>query len=319
MLLDGVETYDRVCWPVPIPLVIRVLNRMSRITESEQPLDPANPYDIFLVPGQFPTIQAAVDAVVRPTTILIAPGLYSESVRVTSVGYLVLQSTQLSRRGVTLSGAGGRAVVCSEGSVLHLSGVEIRSRSNLRGMLIDDSQVSLQDCVIAGNRVDGSSGEPYGAGMLCRHSRVKIQKSTVAGNVIDGESAIAGGGGLYFEDCNVELAGSSVQVNAVYASGASRGGGIWAAHTRIRMWKSRVTDNAVHAASCEGGGLYLSDSLDCQIGGSVITGNGSAEARGGGIFVCGEASKVVVHANTVVRHNHPDDRAHSASAGTQLD
>jgi hypothetical protein len=174
-------------------------------------------------------------------------------------------------------------------------------------MAIDGSRVSLQECVVAGNRGDESS-EALGAGMLCRRSTVRIQKSTVAGNTIDCSTSGAGGG-LYFEDCKVEIAGSSIQVNAVYSPCEARGGGIWCQSSRMRMWRSRVTDNAVHAPACEGGGIYLADAIDCQIGGSVITGNGGAIGRGGGVFLSGDATRVAIHSNTVVRQNHPDDRS----------
>jgi hypothetical protein len=266
-------------------------------------------HDVFFVPGDFLTIQDAVDAVVRPTTIMIEPGLYAESVAMTAVRYLVIESTRLSRRGVVLAGAEGEAVLSVRDSVLHLSGIEVRSNARLRGMIVNDSSVSLQECVVAGNRIDDEAREAFGAGMLCRRSAVRIQKSTVAGNTVDCSSAAsAGGGGLYFEDCRVEIAGSSVQVNAVYAMSEARGGGIWCERSRMRMWRSRVTDNLVHADSCEGGGMYFKDSADCQIGGSVITGNGGAAARGGGVFLTGGAANVVIHGNTVVRQNHPDDR-----------
>jgi hypothetical protein len=35
-------------------------------------------HDVFLVPEQFPTIRSAVDAVQRPTTIMVSPGAYGE-------------------------------------------------------------------------------------------------------------------------------------------------------------------------------------------------------------------------------------------------
>jgi hypothetical protein len=269
----------------------------------------ASAHDVFFVPGEFLTIQEAVDAVVRPTTIMIEPGLYAESVRVAAIEYLVIQSTRLSRRGVVLAGVEGEAVLSVHDSVLHLSGIEVRSNARLRGIIVSDSSVSLQECVIAGNRIGDGAREALGAGMSCRRSAVRIQKSTVAGNTVDCSSAAsAGGGGLYFEDCRVELAGSSVQVNAVYARGEARGGGIWCERSRMRIWRSRVTDNLVHADVCEGGGMYLKDSIDCQIGGSVITGNGGAAARGGGVFLTGGAANVSIHSNTVVRQNQPDDR-----------
>ncbi|MFA6957990.1 MAG: right-handed parallel beta-helix repeat-containing protein [Thermoanaerobaculia bacterium] len=264
-------------------------------------------HDVFLVPDGYATIQQAVDAAVRPTTIVVAPGVYAESIRVVSKEYLVIQSGRLSRRGVTLTGAGSAPVIAVVSSTFHLSGIEIRSRGTARGLLVADSSISLQDCVVAGNRVSGDD-EPSGAGLLCRRSSVHLQKSVISANTVAcASSGEAGGGGLYLQDCRSEIAGCTIQINEVYAIGDARGGGIWCERTKLRMWKSRVTDNALRGASCEGGGIYFREPADTQLGGCVITGNGSAEARGGGVFIADGAPAVAIHANTFVRQNHPDD------------
>lgn len=266
-------------------------------------------HEILFVPQQLSTIQAALDAVSGPTTIVVAPEVYAESLRVIDKPYVVIQSARLSRRGVTLSGDSGVAVLSVEGSTLHLSGIEIRSRARNRGLWAVNSSISFQECVVAGNYVGEEADEPYGGGMLCRGSKVRIQKSTVTGNVIDHGSlqAAAGGGGLFFQDCQVEIAGSTIQANEVYAEGSARGGGVWCERSTLRLWRSRVTDNALHGALCEGAGLYFNAPLDCQLGGSVITGNGSPRAHGGGFFIQGDPARVHVHRNTVVRQNHPTD------------
>jgi Right handed beta helix region len=270
-------------------------------------------HEVFLVPQQFPAIQAAVDAASGPTTIVVEPELYAETVHVVDRPYIVIQSSRLGRRGVTISGDGGSSVFRVERSTLHLSGIEVRSKARSRGLLVLDSSLSLQECVVAGNHaghhIDDSSGEPFGAGMLCRDSRMRIQKSTLSGNVVDvgAAASAAGGGGLFFQGCQVEIAGSTIQANAVYATGRAAGGGIWFERSTLRMWRSRVTDNALHAASCEGAGMFFRAPLGCQLGGSVITGNGSPRGRGGGIFIEGDAARVVIHGNTTVRQNHPTD------------
>jgi hypothetical protein len=73
------------------------------------------------------------------------------------------------------------------------------------------------------------------------------------------------------------------------------------------MWRSRVTDNALYATVCAGAGIYFHAPLGCQLGGSVIMGNGSPQGHGGGIFVDGDPGRVSIHRNTVVRQNHPTD------------
>lgn len=144
--------------------------------------------------------------------------------------------------------------------------------------------------------------------MLCRRSSVHLQKSVISANTIACDSLrLAGGGGIYLQDCKSEIAGCTIQINEVYARGSARGGGLWCERTRLRMWKSRVTDNALRGASCEGGGIYFAEPADTQLGGCVITGNGCAEGRGGGIFVADRDAPVSIHSNTFVRQNYPDD------------
>lgn len=264
-------------------------------------------HDIFLVPSQYATIQAAVDAVERSTTIVVSPGFYAESVLVTDKADVVIQSAALSRRGVTLTGRDAAAVVVIQRSAVHLSGISIRSHAQLRGIRVEDATLSLQECTVAGNRI-GADSNGAGAGMECRRSRVRIQKSTVTGNTIDmtGAGIIARGAGLFFDDCRIEIAGSTIQANEAYAD-AAQGGGIWCDGGRMRMWRSRVTENALDAGVALGGGIYFKGAGRHELGGSVISANGFPEGKGGGIFLQEGASGVNVHDNTVVRQNHPDD------------
>lgn len=266
-------------------------------------------HEILLVPQQFATIQAALDAVSHAATIVVAPGLYAETLRIVDKPYLVIQSALLGRRGVTISGDSGSAILCVERSTLHLSGVELRSNARRRGLWAANSLLSLQESIVAGNRVGDDVDEPFGAGMHCRESRVRIQKTQIVGNVVDAGAAApsAGGGGLFFQNCQVEIAGGGIHANAVYAAGSARGGGLWCERSTLRIWRSRVTDNALHAATCEGAGIYLKTPLGCQVGGSVILSNGCPRGRGGGIFVEGDAARVSIHRNTAVRQNHPGD------------
>src|ERR1700736_1952471 len=110
-------------------------------------------HEFLFVPEQFSTIQAAIDATSGPATIMVAPQLYAETVYVIDKPYVVIQSTRLSRRGVTISGNDSSSVIRVERSTLHLSGIEIRSIARCRGLLVTSSYISLQECVVAGNRV----------------------------------------------------------------------------------------------------------------------------------------------------------------------
>jgi hypothetical protein len=265
-------------------------------------------HDVLFVPAQFPCIQDAIDAVTRPATIMIEPGVYAESIHVIGKPSLVVESARLSRRGVVITGTAEATVVTVDSSKLYLSGIEVRSNRRARGIRAIDSSISLQECVVAGNAV--GAGDAFGAGMYCHNSSVRIQKSVVAGNTVDCGSSEGGGGGLYLTACRVEIAGSSVQTNEVHAAEVARGGGIWCERTQMRLWRSRITENWLFAAHCEGAGGYFGEAITAQLGGSVISGNGSVGGKGGGAFICGDRATVAIYPNTIIRQNHPDDVHH---------
>jgi hypothetical protein len=261
--------------------------------------------DVFLVPTQFPSIQEAIKAVTRPTTIMVGPGVYEEDLLIAGKPAVVISTTRFGRRGVTITGASSQTVLRIESSSVYLSGIEIRSNGRACAISAIESSIALQECLLAGNRVIGEANAS-GAGMSCQRSKVRVQKSAIVGNSVHASGGNAEGAGLYLVECKVEIAGSTIQANTAYGAGDARGGGIWCEGSDLRLWRSRITDNALFGAKCEGAGIYFKAST-AQLGGSVITGNGTAHGRGGGIFVNGPVDRVVVHRNTVVRQNHPDD------------
>ena len=260
--------------------------------------------DIFLVPQDFPTIRAAIAAIVRPSTIMLSPGIYAEDLLLANIPALTISSSDFIRRGVVLTGAAADSVVTVENTSVYLSGIEIRSHRRARAIAASDSSLALQECVLAGNRVAGLSAE--GAALRCVGSSVRLQKSMIAGNLLEGAER-SNGGGLHLVNCKVEIAGSSIQANEIYGPQA-RGAGIYCEQSRVRLWRSRVTENAVFGTNVEGAGMYLACAY-AQIGGSVITGNSAAGGRGSGIFIGGPPEDVVIHKNTIVRRNYPDDLA----------
>lgn len=214
-------------------------------------------------------MQQAIDAASGETTIVVQPGVYAESLRVIGKASVIIESARLSRRGVTITGAGEPAAIHVRDSALHLSGIAIRTDGVLLGILAEESHVNLQECVVVGNR----------GGLRCVRSRVHLQKSAILANVIDG--------GVSLESCDAQIAGCTIQGNT--------GGGAFLRDVKLRMWRSRVTDNW-------GGGVRIVDPRQCDFGGSVITGN-----DGGGITIANGAARVAIHRNTFVRQNYPTD------------
>lgn len=264
-------------------------------------------HDVLLVPAQYPTIGDAVRALRRPSTIMVSPGVYAEDVVLVDVPDVVISTTHFGRRGVVLVGDVADSVVRAENSSVYLSGIEIRSNGRARAISATRTKMALQECVLAGNRVRGDDDLLEGAGMWCVDSAVRIQKSMLIGNSIEAPKGEARGGALHCTDCKVEIAGCTLQANTLHAGAGAKGAGVYLARSRLRLWRSRVTDNALFAASGEGAGVYCEDSA-AQLGGSVITGNSAHSGVGAGLYVRGATGEVAVHGNTVVRQNYPDDQ-----------
>src|SRR5690348_782857 len=121
-------------------------------------------HDVFLVPSQFSSIREAIGAIVRPSTIMVSPGVYSEDLLLVETPGVVISTTRFGRRGVTIVGATADAVVHIEKASVYLSGIEIRSNGRARAIEAFDSSISLQECVLAGNRVTDAHPEVRGAG-----------------------------------------------------------------------------------------------------------------------------------------------------------
>lgn len=257
-------------------------------------------HEVVLFSHDSGPLQDVVDGLTGPATIVVAPGLYDlAGVVIEGKEPIVLQSARLSRRGVVFTGGRGRAMFDVKRSTLHLSGIEIRSCAT-RAIVAEDAHVSTQECVIASNRSDAS-----GAGVAAWRSVVHLQKSVIGANVVR-VTGDAFGGGVYLEDCRAEIAGCTIELNELTSEGAAYGGGLACVRTKLRLWRSRITDNALHGSAGGGGGIYVAEPLATQIGGCVITGNHSFGGSGGGVFAP-DLGPGAIHRNTIVQRNHPDD------------
>ncbi len=179
------------------------------------------------VPGDFANVQAALNAAQPGDTVLVAPGTYGGATN----GNLVFGGKALTLRcdGVPgsciLDGGGTRTLLrflAGETSTTRVDGFTLTGGTGLhcrgsapsirrcrivnnpqRGVLLEHgSDVTLESCLIAGNR------GPNGAGVFAHFSRVRLQNCTIAGN-----QASFFGGGLYGDHGEFVLESSMVWGN----------------------------------------------------------------------------------------------------------
>ncbi len=177
------------------------------------------------VPGDFPTIQACIDAAVSGVDeCVVAPGTYHETINFLGKAITLRSSGGADVTTIDATGLGGSVVTCAtgEGPDTVLDGFTITGGKGTEnifyakdggGMYNYNSSPTITNCTFSGNRAIGSEGQGAGGGMYNYYSSPTVTNCTFGGN-----SAYAGGG-----MCN-SYSSPSVS-NCSFGGNASRLGG----------------------------------------------------------------------------------------------
>jgi hypothetical protein len=218
----------------------------------------------LVVPAQYATIQAAVEAADDGDTVLVSGGPYAESVVVegkslalvgagavvTIAGETALQLIEADNTTVTgfvLSGSvHGARVRDADGVVF--TDVTFTGAADADvdggGLWVDDAEVTAAQCTITGN-LAGTGG-----GVLLDGGALVLDGCTVTGNVADDA-----GGGIAVLDGDLTVRDSEISGNV-----ADDGAGLWFDAFGDAMVLSATTVRA-NSAAASGGGIVLEDGL----------------------------------------------------------
>ncbi len=297
------------------------------------------------VPGEYPSIQQAIDASDHGDTVIVAPGLYYETINFNGKNIVVTSTDPNDPRvvGYTILHAQG------EGSVVTFRGGET-SRAVLTGFTLTGG---------AGTVMYSSDtySYSYGAGILSMGASPTITRNVITRNVapysreeievdIGGARYItyryewSSGGGIYASGS------ATITQNVIYGNAAETGGGIYASGS------ATVTNNLIYNnSSVQGGGVYIDAGLllnntivgnDCDLepeaglGGNVYASFGYDYTRltvannivcsaksGGGLFWTYASGDVIrynnVWGNTPVDYVTRDLRTNEAIYGGQAE
>ena len=201
------------------------------------------------VPGDYATIQAAVDAAVDGDAIEVGPGTYTSSSSVVVSCY---------DKSITLSSTDGPLVTIIDGEDAR------------RGVVLNGQQ---SDVIVEGFTVQNCYTGGGGGGVLLGDGvTATLRDMRIRSNVAD-----VNGGGLNSGDAGVvSIEGSVFDGNAAnYA-----GGGLHCSNSSVDMQGCQFTDNqAVY-----GGGISFDDASQGTVVGSLIDGNTSSN-DGGGVYI----------------------------------
>ncbi len=235
------------------------------------------------VPGDYSTIQEAVDAAEDGMTIIVSEGTYNECISISSKD-LTLKSTGPDTPSVvenTIINGGGNC------STITISGA------------------STNTVTIEGFTITGGSGSDligstlhYGGGV-----HVHTAETILRNNIISGNEAYDGGGGIYGYMCDMTLEENIIENNTSYLAGGGISLGAGSGYTLI----VDITDNIIRNNTSEdrnSGGIYTWN-VEGTWSGNIIDGN-SAATYAGGIDLNYSSPDII---NNQIINNNAEDMA----------
>ncbi|MFI4853913.1 MAG: choice-of-anchor Q domain-containing protein [Phycisphaerales bacterium JB065] len=276
--------------------------------------------DVLQVPGDFPTIQIAINLAAADDEIVVGPGTYFEDIdflgkRLTLRSSGGAAATTIDAIGrfepvITIQGASADGSVIEGFTLTNGQATDPSPGNRGGGIYIDNANVTVRDSVITGNLAT------IGGAIYSNASNL-----TVESTIIEANEAASSGGGLYLNQSDFSasdtvfasnvsdnrggaaflIGGSSSIGNCEFIGNTAldRGGAINSTTDhQLLVFNSTFHSNAVGNANTEGrgGAIYHISTTDAVINNSLFIEN-SATAYGGALYA---AEGVLVRNSTFV-------------------
>lgn len=265
----------------------------------------------ILVPQDYSTIQAAIDAAVDGDSIVVAPGTYVENIDF--LGKAISLKSEQGPNVTIIDGNQNDSVVAfasGEGPASVIDGFMITNgRSGFDtsgfgyggGIRIQGSSPTIIENMITDNRACS------GAGIHVRSGSPTIRANLITNNIQFGCSGGTGGGGIGIQGNSTALVeGNTIAGNSMGAAGSGGGISLFAAGSPT-IRGNLISENSVSGASpcAHGGGISVANSSNETIVNNVISGNvahttaGDNAGCGGGVFASFREAERLAN-NTIV-------------------
>ena len=264
---------------------------------------------IHTVPGNFPTIQAAINASVNGDTVVAAPGTYYENINfrgknivVTSQYYLNKNKTFISS---TIINGSNPAFADTASCVIFNHG--------------ETAAAVLQGFTITGGKgsrwadIHGAGIFREGGGILIEQSSPTILHNFISANTVTNTTGVVatGGGGIRAGDGNPAICS-----NAILFNQAGYGPGIVLNYTGGRITNNVIASNTGGQKFNGGSGIWAIDNYSAAtivIENNTIVNNTSSLAGGtGGVLIWG--CNNVALSNNIIYGNSPATQVKNINA-----
>ena len=273
------------------------------------------------VPGDYGTIQAALNASHAGDLVLVDPGIYNENIILTGHNVILASRWLFTNDAADIAntiingGCNGTVVrSVNNNNTARLCGFTITGGSGFSGgsygggIYLKNSQLGVNHCIINSNQarygggiyatasnlavirncnISSNSANTYGGGVMLAASSLTLDSCT-----IDGNSAAALGGGMMLSGSHPTITNSAITGNEA----GTQGGGVYANASDLAV--IRNCDISSNSANTYGGGVVLAASslaLD-----SCIVSDNSAGTQGGGMRI---ANSYPMITNTTITGN----------------
>ncbi len=250
-----------------------------------------------LVPGDFPTLQAAIDGAAAGDVVCAAGDrTYAENLDFGGAAVTLWGIHGAAR--TTLDGGGsavGLPVVqftSAEGPESVLRGFTVTNGETVdyggAGIRVVDASPTLVDLIVTRNGDELCCTNDGGGGIWIEGGAPTLVDSAVIGNLA------SYGGGIHIERAEVVLENVAIQAN----KGDRAGCGVYVEGGSVRLFQVSLLDSDFYCY--EGGGLYAKDA-DIALTNVLVAENGAGSyGYGGGIALSGASARldnVIVHGN----------------------